>query len=61
MKLLTPNTLPFLFLAIATAFGVMSLRRVQNDSQRLISRNRLRMAGIFALAGILNLLWRLKD
>lgn len=56
MGFLKPDSLPWVFLAIAAVFLVNYLRHLREDAQRLAQRNRLRLALIFALVGGVQLL-----
>jgi len=56
MDILKPDSLPYLFLAIAAIFLINYLRHLRDDAQHLAQRNRLRLALIFALVGGVQLL-----
>lgn len=58
MDLLTPNTVPFIFIGIAVVFLGMYLFHRRNADQPIAQRNRLRMAAIFAIVGGGHLIWR---
>ncbi len=60
MDILTPKTIPIIFIVISAVFGFNYLRHRggQEPSQPIAQRNRLRMALIFGAVGIGQLLWR---
>jgi hypothetical protein len=60
MDFLTPKTIPFIFLGVGLVYLVMFLRgRSRPDpAGQIAQRSRLRLAIIFGVVGVGQLLWR---
>jgi len=61
MDILNPKTVPFIFIVISAIFAINYVRHRtrQGITQPIAQRNRLRMALIFGVVGVGQLLWRL--
>jgi hypothetical protein len=60
MDFLTPKTIPFIFIGVALIYLVLYLRgRARTDpAGQIAQRSRMRMAVIFGVLGVGQLLWR---